>query len=154
MDEITAKDLRIGNFVNLKNWEDEISFFSNFDIDQKQLDSIIKDGKGFASVMTICNDELELSAYGCDLDFYCYDGIEPILITEEILRDLKNWDFIGFGTRIIYRHVKFNAIKIEMCVDEVAFYFNDDIIIFKKYLHELQNLFFMITRKELEFKNN
>jgi hypothetical protein len=149
-----AKNFRIGNLINLKNWQDEISFFNDFEAKQEQIDAIVKSGEGFAKVMNITNDEIELNAYGCDLDYYSYEEILPIETNEHILRNLIMWEFIGFGTRIIYKHMKFNAIKIEMCAEDVAVYFNDELISFKKHVHDLQNLFFALTNEELQFKTD
>lgn len=58
-----AEDFRKGNFVNLKNWQDEIGFFSEFDITQEQFDSIVQKGEGFDQIISINKDEVELMAY-------------------------------------------------------------------------------------------
>ncbi len=85
-------------------------------------------------------------------NFHPLDGFKPIPLTEEWLLMLPEdeWEFVGFGTRTIYQHVKFKAIKIEQLPsDQVVVYFNDEPINYKDYLHQLQNLFFDLTGEEL-----
>jgi len=74
-----------------------------------------------------------------------------IPLTEECVFELedKYWDFIGFGTRLIYQDKLNTAIKIEKSKTQWAFYFNDELINFKDYLHEAQNLYFALTGQEL-----
>ena len=76
---------------------------------------------------------------------------KPILLTEEWFRKLPDdeWEFVGFGNRLIVQHNKFKSIKIEFCQNEFAFYFNDELINLKQYIHESQNLFFALTGEEL-----
>ena len=75
----------------------------------------------------------------------------PIPISEEWAEKLPNdeWEFVGFETRIIYQHNKYRAIKLEFSNNSVAFYFNDELINLKQYVHQLQNLYFSLTGEEL-----
>ena len=50
---MNAEELRIGNYVNLRNWQDEIALFSDFEISQKQLDNLVSNGDGYATVLNI-----------------------------------------------------------------------------------------------------
>ena len=85
-----------------------------------------------------------------DTDLYLY----PIPLTEECVFELeeKYWDFVGYGTRVIYQDRLHPAIKIEKTKTQWAFYFNDELINFKDYLHEAQNLYFALTNNELNIK--
>lgn len=82
-------------------------------------------------------------------------GIESIPITKEWFDDNLNneesgWEFVGFGSRIIIRHIEFISIKLELnAQNQVVVYFNDNIINVKNYVHKLQNLYFDLTDKEL-----
>ena len=82
-----------------------------------------------------------------DTDLY----LETIPLTEECVFELeeKYWDFVGYRTRVIYQDRLHPAIKIEKTKTQWAFYFNDELINFKDYLHEAQNLYFALTGKEL-----
>lgn len=79
-------------------------------------------------------------------------GLLPIKITEELRFKLPDseWDFVGFGSRLIFIHKKLNPIKFEFALNSVFVYFNDEQLISeKKYLHDLQNLYFALTGEEL-----
>ena len=80
--------------------------------------------------------------------------IKPIPTTEDWFRKLPDdeWEFIGFGTRLIVQHIKFKSIKIEYCHNQFAFYFNDELINFKVYMHDAQNLYYALTGTELILK--
>lgn len=41
---MNAENFRIGNLINLKKWQDEISFFSDFEATQDQIDAIVNSG--------------------------------------------------------------------------------------------------------------
>jgi hypothetical protein len=92
------------------------------------------------------------------LVFALEGGIEcfsPIPLTEEwfdlnINHKESEWNFIGFGTRIIVQHNIFKSIKLEhLPNNQVGLYFNEELIIFKDYVHQLQNLYFALTEQEL-----
>jgi len=122
-----ANEIRIGNFL-----QDEF-------------------GKIRYGYVTQINDssvrlKMEFSRLLCS-----YKDVNPIPLTEECVFELedKYWDFIGFGTRLIYQDKLNPAIKIEKSKTQWAFYFNDELINFKDYLHEAQNLYFALTGEEL-----
>lgn len=153
--KIQPTELRIGNYVNLKNWQDEISYFGDFKATQKQLDAIIYHGDGFAKILAITKDEVELSAYGCDLDYYSYDEIEPIEINENWLLKFGfieevNSSMVKFWSRddmtIYHEYYKHTE------VDNLEWYFlsSREYNIRIKYVHQLQNLYFALTGKELK----
>jgi hypothetical protein len=79
---------------------------------------------------------------------------EPITLTKEWRLKLSDdeFGFVGFGTRLIYQHKIHKAIQLEFTNKQVAVFFNDNLISFKDYLHELQNLYFSLTNKELTIK--
>lgn len=86
------------------------------------------------------------------MDLEDTSGYEPIPLTEECGFELedKYWNFVGYGTRLIYQDRLHPAIKIEKLKTQWVFYFNDEIINFKEYLHEAQNLYFALTNEELK----
>ena len=126
---ISANELRIGNLVK---YHDDDTLFTVIGIDDL--------GIG------VKNEEQHT--------WIEYDCFSPIPITEETLKlDDEFWSFEGFGTRLIYQHKQFKAIKIEYISDNDCFiYFNDNVINLRKYVHEVQNLFHSLTSKELELK--
>jgi hypothetical protein len=142
-----AKDLRIGNFVNLKNWQDEISIFGDFEISQSQLDDLIYKGHGFATILGIIKNEVEISAYGCDLDYYNFKEILPIHLTEEWL--------LKFGFIKIEKHHVFYISTInpmfKFCPDIHSAAWDNQMLrrVKIQYVHQLQNFFFALTGEEL-----
>jgi len=118
-----ANELRIGNYVNLiaEGHENEPDTFK-WDID--------------------------------DYEFYLdrMNFIKPIPLKEGWLFKLDNkiWSFEWYGNRLIYQHKIFKAVKIEQLpFNKWAFYFNENLIQFKSYIHEAQNLYFALTNEEL-----
>jgi len=81
--------------------------------------------------------------------------IKAIPLTEENIEliDLELWGFVGFGTRKIYQHNIFKAVKFELLPnDQIAIYFNGELINYKSYFHEFQNFYFTLTSEELIIK--
>jgi hypothetical protein len=131
--EIQAKDLRIGNWI--ADYGCEPYFF--------QVEQIRK------------NVGYELWAYYRDGTIKAKD-VEPIPLTEEWADKLPEdkFDFVGFGTRIIYQCVKYPAIKYESGHNAIMVYFNDEPIRICKYVHEWQNIHHALTGEELEIKED
>lgn len=129
---IQSNELRIGNLV----------YDSNNEL--CEVESIVEGA---------INYELEYSELWTNKECF-FENINPIPISEETLKlDDEFWSFEGFGTRLIYQHKQFKAIKIEYSNENDAFiYFNDNVINLRKYVHEVQNLFYALTSKELELK--
>ena len=75
----------------------------------------------------------------------------PIELTEQWLIDFKEFERIDYYQRKIYKHNVFRAIKIEIDIPELVscVYFNDEPINYKKYVHQLQILYFALTQKQL-----
>lgn len=84
---------------------------------------------------------------------YTFDKLRPIPLTEEILLKIKNVSLdefnAEFGLRKIYKLGTGN-LKFELNGNEVAVYFMDNLICFKKYLHQLQNMVYVNWDLELE----
>ena len=81
--------------------------------------------------------------------------IKPIKITDKWLKNSKDWNFIDiYKKRIVLNHMRYKAIKIEICTDKTAVYFHDNLINYIDYIHELQNLFYSLTRGELIFRTH
>ena len=133
------QELRANNLISINGSVTKIDHI-------KPDDSEVSIDKGFY----ICFKQLDFEiVYETDRE----DVIKPIPLTRDALETLPAWEFIGFGTRIIYKHMKFNALEIEWCGNnELAFYFNRQLLSFKKYFHELQNLFFDLSGEELTIK--
>ena len=81
----------------------------------------------------------------CEIDYYDYNEIEPIPITEEIL--LK----CGFS--------KFKGDNSDCFLNDFETSCNMELLFWKgteikniKHLHQLQNLYFALTGKEIEIK--
>lgn len=125
-------ELRIGNLVYTTNDNEE-------DITTLDLSEIIQIdifGNGF------CNTETDIGKRYSDIEDYCYFTknceLKPIPITEEWLLKFgfEGWDIDNY-TLILTNG---NFFKLE-CLDPIA------TNIF--YVHQLQNLYFALTGKEL-----
>ena len=141
-----ANELRIGNLVGLEDseWNGFNQFFEF--MENSEVKSFLDDKNKYAIVKTIA-DEVELMAYGVDLDFYSYKEIQPIPLTEDwLIRfgfELLPWGWVkksdtGTSLRITTHHYFAregnSSIKIES-------------------IHQLQNLYFALTGTELTLKN-
>ena len=80
--------------------------------------------------------------------------IKPIKITNKWLKNSKDWDFIDYEKRIVLNYMRYKGIKIEICTDKTAVYFRDNLINYIDYIHELQNLFYSLTKDELIFRTH
>lgn len=118
---IESKDLRIGNLVE----KTEVKF------------SGMK-----KSVYEIRN--------GTDLA-YCV-SYNPIPLSEDWLDrlDKEEFDFVGFGNRLIYKCKKAPKIKYEIAIDALYVYFDGMLINLKYYVHEWQNIHHSLTGQELQ----
>ena len=80
----------------------------------------------------------------------------PILLTEEWF-DKFTTDYVdcntvnfGYGNRKIKQHKTFKTIKYEFAGnDSIVVYFNDEPINIKLFVHEWQNIHFVLTNTEL-----
>lgn len=104
-------------------------------------------------VTGIKNDDIFVDANGVELEYYIFDGINPIPITEE-------W-FLKFGftfdkkdmTELLSPEVKHPKKYIKGVVKIIE---QKDFFVFVryefqiKYVHQLQNLYFALTGEELE----
>ena len=102
-----------------------------------------------------CNEEegtfLKVLAVGLDVDFtngttQNFIGIEGIPITEKNLKDL-GFKWKNHGLRL-------NNLCIRQEGNSYVFYLSNESFNFKiklEYVHQIQNLYFALTRQELEF---
>lgn len=145
-----ATDLRIGNLIGLNDseWDGFNQFFELMDSSEVKI--FLEDKNKHAYVVSIAN-EIELAAYGVDLDYYNLSEIETIPLTEEwlIRFRFKKFDnvfelrFKGFCLSV-YLHDNGNIVE---CYIE-----NVGVEIF--YVHQLQNLYHALTGEELTLTNN
>lgn len=157
--DMKANELRIGNLVGLDDseWNGFNQFFefmSNSDVG-----IFLEDKSKHATVISIAN-EIELMAYGADLDYYAISEIQPIPLTEDWL--------VRFGfEKNEYRDNVFHLDSLDICFGwgweekERHFHYAHD---FEKgdgydclwkainYVHQLQNLYFALTGEELTIK--
>jgi hypothetical protein len=123
--------------------------------EELRIGNLVKDHLGRVQKVS----ETRSDAYICYLSNgtklkYKLNTTKPIALTEEYHLKLidDEFEFVGFGTRLVYQHKIHKAIKLEWTNKQVAVYFNDKLINFKDYLHELQNLYFALTNEELTIK--
>lgn len=133
MSKIKATDLRIGNWVY---FEDEKLNMTTFG----KIDSMVNEGE-YYSIKGI-------DQWGDEFDEGIID-IAPIPLTSEILLAC------GFENKIRgnYYHKEFTKLYVNID-NSIAIYFGNKNGILKRidYLHELQNIFWILTNQELEFK--
>lgn len=125
-----AKELRIGNYIN-GTMQGGTSFSEKVTVD--------------ATVLSIINKEVDINSRG--ITFI------PIPITEEWLQHL------GFNLDDDNYYIEETSFGVEITEDEFIVFFGDNIpcyyttLIPVKYVHQLQNLYFSLTQKELLITN-
>lgn len=79
------------------------------------------------------------------------DDYRPIPLTEKLFRKLDEADyqFVGFGTRLIFQSKKYLSVKYEYSSERVHVYFNDQLINIKEFVHDWQNIHHALTGDEL-----
>lgn len=92
-----------------------------------------------------------------ELEYYVYDGINPIPITEEWLVKFgfEVYDVMGDNIFLAFRQIEPFNFNFMLCgvVLKVSFYRLDWEKSFEcKYVHQLQNLYFALTGEELQIK--
>ena len=128
MKEIKASDLRIGNMIF---FDDPVDGELINKIDWHDLKWISEDYETFN-------------------EFH-----RPIQLTEEWIDKLSDeeYAFEGFGSRIIYKCIKFPVIKYEFSSNCVLVYFQAELINIVDYVHQWQNIHHALTREELTINN-
>lgn len=142
-----AKEFRIGNYVYEKYWNSSTSKFEN-------------------SLIEIC--AIHKTHIRCQDDCaYNFEDIEPIPLTEEILINcgFKNFNFTDKEKGFIIEHKEpSKSVYIRTFAEpNIKGFFNvfnrcecnrKEIQYIKKieFLHELQNIYFALTNKELTVK--
>ena len=127
------QDLKIGNLIQYK--KGHLSIITGLEI---------RDNKELVTVKGLDDSYID----GC----YELNNFYPVKLSEDLISKLpkEEWNFVGFGMRVIYQHIKFKTIKFEYTDSHVVIYFNDEIINFKNYVHQLQNIYFTLTEMELK----
>ena len=140
-----ANELRIGNYV----LECGIDYNHGHKYRDKEGDKIVK----IASIQSdntirIIEDNKERGCYKLN------DNFEPIPLTEEWL---LNFGAMGAIVSDEYLQIDTDAIYILFKIEtkEVGFYADGNFMCIKnlKYVHELQNLYFALTKTELQWQN-
>ena len=144
-----VEELRIGNWIESDRWQIvRICGFAPF-CNSTRCDE--QEGC-MALFHESINGELYPVTYECEVE-----NCTPIPLTEEIL--LK----CGFETESKYDDFKLNGVNIQSCsmrcktLERFSFYLklgdeNDELNNKIDYLHELQNLYYALTKKELDIK--
>lgn len=131
---IQENELRIGNWVELHG-----EFLQVFSIENK-------------STATHSKVELQLDSESLDKHIKGVNirDIKPIHLSEEILLKFgfeKDIDDLVLQIGNVILFIKYNDDELVYCMNMAL-----DIIVSFKHLHQLQNLFFALTGKELEVK--
>lgn len=140
MKEIKARDLRIGNLVNYKYYNP----------DPKGPDWAYE----AVEIVEIKQSHLVFKHLNKKAKFKIA-VLYAIPLTEEWIDKLSDeeYAFEGFGSRIIYKCIKFPAIKYDFSGECVLVYFQGKIINRVDYVHEWQNIHHALTREELTINN-
>lgn len=160
--KILANELRVGNFVGLK--KSEWDSFSNWfeEMTHDEIKNFLEDSNKYAIVQAI-SKEVELTAYGCDIDYYDLTEIKPIPLTEEWLVKFgfdidtdKGWNRSEDINYDVYSLNNFDVALIDVVYKlwieiEGDTWYNSSLTAIK-YVHQLQNLYFALTSEELTLK--
>lgn len=87
----------------------------------------------------------------CEKNEHLY---KPIPINEEWFDrlDPEEFEFVGFGTRIIYQHKTHKSIQYELAANDQLFVtINGGIINVRNFIHDWQNIHFALCQLELKF---
>lgn len=115
-----------------------------------RIGNVLQDSKGKIAVVEELSEEDGIKAFSGMITSL---PLQRVSLTEDLMRRLDSdlWNFVGFGTRIIYQHLVLINLKLEYSQGQVYFYFKDEMIAAADYLDEVQNLFFALTKQELEW---
>jgi len=144
---MNKNELRIGNFVGLNDseWNGFNQFFEF--MSNSEVEKFLKDDNKHAIVTSIAS-EIELEAYGTDLDYYALPEILPIEITEDWLLKFKfkktNYDSY-FQTKKWSDGQNIITVTDDECFVEMENTFHKRC----EFVHELQNLYYALTGVEL-----
>lgn len=127
-----AKNYRIGDIVKVRTTDDEFNVIKEIGFSDNQ--------RGYYLRLENINHGVWLEHNGENL-------ILGIPITEKWLIDL------GLDKTQYEKHkVRVVLVGDDFVKDQMTFLFNDQFVCKIKYVHELQNLYFVLTGKELELK--
>lgn len=131
---IQAKELRIGNWVinRERYWSGKSTQFRDFD----------------ANVLEIFEDKLKINV---DMEYQDYSCIHPIPLTKDILlkcgfKDRASFNEVIFESAFTHYSIILMNEKYHLHCEDEDEHFNFRI----ESLHQLQNLYFALTGKELE----
>ena len=144
-----ANELRIGNWVKIKDEIFEEGYLTGYDIyttNEFQITGF-NDGSSMKDCKVICFYEIPGKLFGGTIHSGCRDlDIEPIPLTEEWL--LK----FGFEKTSLH-YLKKDGIIIQS-EDNYFECFLGSIVVKLQWLHQLQNLYFALTGEELKIKED
>jgi hypothetical protein len=148
-----ASELRIGNWVKIKDEIFEEGYLTGYDIyttNEFQITGF-NDGSSMKDCKVICFYEIPGKLFGGTIHSGCRDlDIDPIPLTEEWL--------LKFGFELDIEDDGYSKGKYKVSVsDEGCIFFIYDSyypieICEFKHTHQLQNLYFALTGEELEIK--
>lgn len=128
-----TKDFRVGNIIEYECTYHKISMIFR---------------QSVRSYWLGAKEHFIKNSYDCSIS-----DIKPIPLTEEILLKIKNVSLDESNAKFEFRKIyKLGAgnLKFEILDSEIAVYFMDNLICFKKYLHQLQNMIYSNWEIELE----
>ena len=139
-----AEELRIGNYVEVSK-----NMFCEY-LDCLDLDDIdkIPDNKCM-QIVAVEKDQVRISLFDEEVEFY-YEDLKLIPLTEQWLIDFGfNYEDVGNDNHFTKTFSKpFINIEYSINVPEFRLLYNGFHIIIK-HVHQLQNIYFALTGKEL-----
>jgi hypothetical protein len=147
MAKIKSDELMIGNYVSVK----QEAFEDLLDCLDLEENDIIPD-RNCIEVCEIAKHGLRLFIF--DEQEFDYKDIEPIPLTEQWLKDLgfriakDENDWFSIKTEVSFTNLEIN-LEEKRCIlfNRNKIEFND--ILYPRYVHQLQNLFWCLTGKKL-----
>lgn len=154
---MTANELRIGNYVKIKDSIFEEGYETGYDVyatNEFQITGF-SDGSSMKGCKVICFYEIPGKMFGGFIHSGVRDlDIDPIPLTEEWLLkfgftydEIFGWSFSDSKTYFIMSYHSSAIITLETSEESIISVPQNI-----RYVHQLQNLYFALTGKELELK--